>query len=199
MLTKAQCEKLLNKTIRQDTYQFIVRMMKGEQYEDIYIDLDVHRKKYELKENLNLSKKDTIINYIELLKTKEEVELEKKKEDTDDAWKNEQGVYGIYIDSQLIYIGKTNTSFATRFKQHASNCKYEYKDNGLYRLINGAKQQGRTVEMKPLIILNDLNINKNIKITDRDLCFMELALIDLYKPIGNVKGRIKPYDFGGKV
>jgi len=34
------------------------------------------------------------------------------------------GIYGIWFDNELVYIGKTRTSFQKRFSSHKSGMKY---------------------------------------------------------------------------
>lgn len=35
------------------------------------------------------------------------------------------GIYGIWFDNELVYIGKTRTSFQKRFSSHKSGMKYQ--------------------------------------------------------------------------
>lgn len=99
------------------------------------------------------------------------------------------GIYGIYIDEKVVYIGKTTTSFSIRFSQHKSNLKTS--DKYLYRGLRKAKKYGAKVTLRPLIILEELKVNKDI--TDRDINMMELALIQLYQPKYNIQGMCRNY------
>lgn len=194
--TKAQCETIIGHSIRQDTYQFMMRMDRGEKYEDIYEDLDKSRIKYGFKKDMCLCKEKTALQNLNKVKEKMDIfaeAAESCKEPVDEPWKTQTGIYGIYINDELIYIGKTMVSFRARFQSHVSSSKET--DVYLYRLISKAKEEGKQITMKPLIIIEELKIDKRTKISDRDLCCMELALIELYKPIGNMQGRIMEYQF----
>lgn len=121
-------------------------------------------------------------------KYKKESNKQKQKEKK----KEQQGIYGIYIDNELVYIGKTEVSFKTRFKQHKDNM-----DNGdttyIYKLLREAKLNNRNIQMKPLITLDQIKVDG--KLTSKDIQAMELGLITLYQPQGNVKGRLQNYQF----
>ena len=102
------------------------------------------------------------------------------------------GIYGIYIDDKLVYIGKTTTSFEQRFKEHNKNINDTMY---IHKLMREAKKDGLSVYMKPIITLEDLKMEGKKVINNKELECMELALITAYKPIGNIEGRIKPYVF----
>lgn len=94
------------------------------------------------------------------------------------------GIYGIYIDEKLVYIGKTTTNFQIRFNQHKSNLNNS--DKYLYRGLRKAKTYGAKISLRPLIIVEELKVNKPI--VERDIEMMELALIQLYQPKYNIQG-----------
>lgn len=102
------------------------------------------------------------------------------------------GIYGIYIDDKLAYIGKITTSFEQRFKEHNKNINDTMY---IHKLMREAKKDGLSVYMKPIITLEDLKMEGKKVINNKELECMELALITAYKPIGNIEGRIKPYVF----
>ena len=55
----------------------------------------------------------------EIEKQKERERKRELKQKKEEARKHEhRGVYGIYVDDELVYIGKTNVNFDTRFEQH---------------------------------------------------------------------------------
>ena len=121
------------------------------------------------------------------LKNKQQTNKEKRR------MLSNRGIYGIYCNNKLIYIGKTNVSFEQRFKQHKDAIDNNEPKQSLHTYIIKAKQNGAVIEMKPIINILDLKVKGNI--TDRDLQAMELALIQLYQPICNVEGINKQYEF----
>ena len=116
---------------------------------------------------------------------------EKEKYQTKENKNNQSGVYGIYIDNELVYIGETCRSFKERFSQHKYNL--ETSDLYLYRLLRKAKEEGKKITLQPLIIREELFVKGEIK--DRDIKAMELGLINLYKPKCNIEGKLKLYQF----
>lgn len=100
----------------------------------------------------------------------------------------EGGVYGIYVNGRLYYIGSTQ-DFEKRFKEHQIKLKTNSKELYVYKLI----QKGDVVEYKPLIKTKDVKVEKQLE--RRDIEDMELALITLYQPIGNIAGRLQPYRY----
>lgn len=102
----------------------------------------------------------------------------------------DRGIYGIYCDKELIYIGKTDVSFEERFKQHKINME-QNKDQYLYKYMRDNKDC--YYELKPLI--NVKNIKTKEKITNKDIEMMELALITLFKPKCNIQGILQDYIF----
>lgn len=122
---------------------------------------------------------------------KQELERQKKqaiKENSD------RGVYGIYCNDELIYIGKTNVSFKTRFSQHLEAINSKSTAQFLYKYIVQQKEKNNAeITMKSLVNVKELKVNG--KINNRDIEAMELALIDLYKPICNIQGVKQDYEF----
>ena len=185
MLTKKQWEQIIDHSIRNDTFLALNRILfNNEKYEDVIKDLDKNREKYNIKKYTNLVQEKTINKYIELYKQ----HIEVKKEEEIDINKA-TGIYGIYIDEELVYIGKTTTSFKTRFNSHKSNLFTS--DTYLYRTLRVAKSLGATIELVPLIVVENLKIDKPLK--NRDINMMELALIELYQPKCNIQGRLSLY------
>lgn len=128
-------------------------------------------------------------------------EEEKKKEARQKAYKQKQekkanadrGIYGIYCNKKLVYIGKTDVDFKTRFQQHKSalegnNSQYLYK---YLRMMK--RDEGCVIELKPLVNVKELKVKGNIR--NRDIEAMELALIHLYQPICNIQGIKQDYEF----
>ena len=181
-MTKKQWEEIIGHYIRMDTYTILDRMVfKQEKYEDIVKEINNKRAKYGLKKDTIIVSKKTIDNYIGLY----DVVQDKEKEiDYDKA----TGVYGIYVNDKLVYIGQTANSFKARFQNHKSCLKSS--DQYLYRFLRVAKGD---ITLKPLIVVEELKIAPGIKIKERDIKMMELALIDLYKPICNLQGNTYAY------
>ena len=97
----------------------------------------------------------------------------------------EGGVYGIYVNGHLYYIGSTY-DFEKRFKEHQAKLRADSKELYVYKLI----QKGDVIEYKPLIKTKDVKVERQLE--RRDIEDMELALITLYYPIGNIAGRLQP-------
>lgn len=111
-------------------------------------------------------------------------------------WENKKGIYGIYVNNNLVYIGSTYESFKSRFIVHKGHIKRGENDLFLYRKIREALNNGRNVEFKPIIILEDLKMEHKKTINEKEMKCMEMALIITLQPIYNISGRLKPFDFG---
>lgn len=188
-MKKEEWSKLIGHGIREDTYILLERMRGGEKYDDVIKDIDNNREKYHIKKYTALSKKETVEKYL-LIANNAGINEEKIKLNNIE---NKHGIYGIYVNNILIYIGKTTTSFKARFQQHKYFMNVEKNKDYLYQILKCAKQNNQTITLKPLIVVEDLKVQYPIK--DRDLDAMELALITLYKPQCNIEGRIKNYRF----
>lgn len=198
MTIKQQYERIIGHSIRTDTYLFMQRMSQGEKYEDIYEDINENRTEYNVKESILLTRKDTVLDYLKQIEGKEIIEEEEQKKGRKSKVKEElrkSGIYGIYVNETIVYIGKTETSFQTRFTQHKHNTLSIDSPMPLYSYLRQQISQGHSIHLKPLITIEDLQIDG--KLTSRDIKAMELALIDLYKPICNIQGRIAPYPLKG--
>lgn len=114
IIDKKQCDEYIGHNIRQDTYLFVSRMLNGEKYENIYKDLEENKEKYGIKKEVFLAKESTCSMYLKQIKEKLGLEAEEISKDMPD-WYNKTGIYGIYSDDILIYIGKTSVSFKKRF------------------------------------------------------------------------------------
>ena len=108
------------------------------------------------------------------------------------------GIYGIYIENELVYIGKTTQSFSKRFYQHKHNIDYP-EDGGtqydMYYELAAARAQGKNVQLRPLIIAEYIPYTSLYTLTNRDLESMEMALIWCYRPRYNIKGITQPYKY----
>lgn len=102
------------------------------------------------------------------------------------------GIYGIYCDGELVYIGMTEQSFMKRYESYLE----DLKDITKYRPVISFIRQNRethNIEFKPLVNVMELKlVNKN-EVKTRDIQMMELTLISLYKPVLNIQGVITNY------
>ena len=111
--------------------------------------------------------------------------------------KNGKGVYGIFIDDELVYIGSTNSSFSNRFDGHLKSVQGKRKRQLVHYGIIDAKLKGQSVEMKILINVDILHY-KGKRIDGRDIQAMEYALILQYKPKFNDQGVTEQYIFNAR-
>lgn len=186
MMTKKEMQQKLGKQIRQDTYLLISRMADGEFYDDIIKDINENRESYGIKADIMLSKKKTIEEYLRVLG------LQKKETEDNFNLKNlghKTGIYGIYLNGEIVYIGMTVDGFKNRFQSHKN--KFNNRDGWMYKELAAYKDNGGIIELKPIFIAEDALVERTL--TKRDLQSMELCLIDIYKPRYNVEGRIKNY------
>lgn len=106
-------------------------------------------------------------------------------------------VYGIYVDEDLVYIGKTKRNVEERFKEHKRIIehldKYKGSQKDLYYGLRAAKDAGKNVYMNVLIDAD--KVKTNIKLGNWEICTMELALITLWQPMYNIEGVTKDYRF----
>lgn len=106
------------------------------------------------------------------------------------------GIYGIYIDDELVYIGKTNRDFQIRHEEHLKAMEDESNTIWLYRLLRVAKDAGKKIQTRSLLDLSSLNNIKNKNsFSNEELKCMEYALISVLKPRGNTEGTKMEYDF----
>lgn len=103
------------------------------------------------------------------------------------------GIYGIYIDDDLVYIGKTSRDFKTRFNEHKRNI--DLQKNFMYKELNKYRELGHQIYAKPLIIIENLNVKNKKSFSNIELECMELALISYLKPKYNFAGNTLPYIF----
>jgi hypothetical protein len=111
-------------------------------------------------------------------------------------WANKTGIYGIFEDDNLIYIGKTENSFKDRFYEHKQCVKNNTNNNmKLYPRIRKGLEEGKEINFLPLIIIEDLEIKNKRSINNKELSCMELALITVFQPECNLEGVVMPYRF----
>lgn len=99
------------------------------------------------------------------------------------------GIYGIYIENELVYVGSTTRGFGVRFFEHRDRMLNEnYKGQPLlYNTLRNAKKMGKHIRLEPLIVVEDL-YKKGRCITKHDVQAMELAFITYFKPRLNTEG-----------
>ena len=120
---------------------------------------------------------------------KEQKRIERQQNERINEIMNEGGIYGIYENNELVYIGMTMRNFQIRWNEHLENIKEQTNELPLYRLINPDNQ----ITFK--ILLNKKYMFSNSEITRRDLEAMEFALIQEHKPKYNFSGRTQKYIF----
>lgn len=91
------------------------------------------------------------------------------------------GIYGIYINKRLVYIGKTMNDFSKRFSNYKSDMKKK-PNRKIIQLLIEASQEGKRIEFRQIIS------SKNLPMSNNDLILLEKQLIELYQPIGNELG-----------
>lgn len=103
------------------------------------------------------------------------------------------GVYGIYVNGELVYIGSTTRTFGVRFIEHRERMIKGYKkQKNLYDYLRQRFAEGANIQLIPMVVIEDLKI-KGKCITKRDVKIMELAFINFYLPRCNVEGIKTPF------
>ena len=112
-------------------------------------------------------------------------------------WENKTGVYAIFIDNILVYIGSTAVSFKKRFQAHKEIVKNGSGENvqRIHKEIRIALNNNKKVDFQPIVIIEDLHYLYKRHINEKELKCMELALITTLKPIYNVAGVFAPFSF----
>lgn len=194
-LTYEQVKSYLGKNIRKDTYLCIMRLANGEDYIDIIKDLDAHRVEYGIKTDVALVSKNTCYDYMQNLSGiyQEEIEVEEVA-DKKDNQSNHPGIYAIYADDEIIYIGSTKQSFKEAYKRHLSIVNHpKEREQHIYKVIRSKKEKGCAISLKPLIDFMDIELKEGQILKDRDINAMVLGLIKVFNPVGNALGRFIPF------
>ena len=194
-LTYEEVNQYLGRIIRKDTYLFMMRMINGEDYATIRADLDANREKYGIKDTIDLAKEATCFDYIrKLSEVYGPMNKEEDEESTEDWW-NHKGIYGICADDKIIYVGSTTQSFKEIYKRHLTAFKHPKKDEQyLYRVMRNKKEVGCYIHLICLVDFDELKLKNGQELRDRDINAMVLALIKVYNPVGNVCGRLVPFN-----
>ena len=106
--------------------------------------------------------------------------------------KNRFGIYAIYANEKMLYIGSTRTTFRERLSKHNSEIKEKAETNDFYSYLS-YNQDKMSFSMRPLIIFDYLKTKKEI--TAESCGWMELALISVFRPRFNVKGKKENFIF----
>lgn len=123
---------------------------------------------YYLKENPNLIKCDMT------------------KEQAADLLLSDAYIYGIFIEEEIIYIGKTTRPIQERIREHIGNAKYRKEEDtqsGLYELL-------KDKDFYFKILFEGHNV-----ITNLGLEKIEKLLINIIQPPGNAEGTYMNYHF----
>ena len=110
-----------------------------------------------------------------------------KKKKKEVVEKKRKGVYGIYIEGKLVYIGKTSRDFRERWMEHVNYAKNPQLESSQQNYLYAAMRKGKDVKME---ILAEVDNFSNAEIE----C-VECALIHSYKPQYNYQGVKVPYVF----
>ena len=103
------------------------------------------------------------------------------------VWTLGKGVYGIFEDEELIYVGETMRSFETRMKEHNDLMNQGSKTNDMYEYIKNNFQEYKFY-MRPLVEI-DLRANTNRELTQNEVYAMELGFITCFRPRFNRAGK----------
>ena len=98
------------------------------------------------------------------------------------------GVYGIYKDNVLIYIGSTIISFKKRLAEH--NHSLKSSKSKLYTYITCHKGD---YTMRPMLIVDYIQTKREINA--EQLGWMELGLISCFRPFCNISGKNSNFIF----
>lgn len=108
------------------------------------------------------------------------------------------GIYGLYLDGELVYIGKTTQSFVKRFSQHKRLLEFPEESEKQYDMYYELSEQvalGHSLCLKPIFVAEEVPYNSLYKLNNRDLESMEFILIYIFKPKYNVAGVKLPYRY----
>lgn len=180
-MTKQEVQIKLNKQIRLDTYWLMELIYNHNMTYDQAKKEILSNEKYNIDKKLEkqglITKEKTIMKYIEECYEKEELD-------------NRYGIYGIYIEDSLVYIGKTEVSFRQRFNQYKTEMKNPQRKIAFE--LNKAKMLNKKIELKPLITNIDFDLNK------KEIEKIEYSLIKVLQPVYNVEGVILEYNYHKK-
>lgn len=199
-MKKKEYEEKLKKTIRLDTYYMLEEMQNGLSYikakEKV---LKEHKEEFKPSIIRAFVKEPTILSILKQLGYITPRQPSKVKRISNHIIVEEDnntshGIYGIYMDGKLVYIGMTERSFKERWEEHIQCIMDKNVSQYLYKYIRSYPDKIFTFH----IILDVDQLNTRTKMQKRDLQSIELALITLYQPVCNIEGRLKLYCFNHK-
>lgn len=104
---------------------------------------------------------------------------------------NSYGVYGMYRNGELIYVGMTMRNFKQRWKEHQGYIKNKSHALNVYDLI----KENDIIEFK--ILVDAKKLENGIPLSEREVKAIERSYILRYSPIGNVENKVIR-DAGGR-
>lgn len=110
---------------------------------------------------------------------------------TEYLWTYGKGVYGIFENEELIYVGYTIKSFVDRFRAHIKCVKENSSVNKMYSYIRKNFEEKRFY-MKPLVEIGN-KVKLDGDLTLRDIQAIELGFITCFRPQFNIEGVNKKY------
>ena len=102
------------------------------------------------------------------------------------VWTFDRGVYGIFEEDTLIYVGETMRSFKERMKDHNKYMNEGNKENEMYQYIKENFKEKRFF-MRPLVEI-ETRVNANRKLTQDEVYAIELGFITCFMPRFNRAG-----------
>ena len=98
---------------------------------------------------------------------------------------NHYGIYGLYRNNQLVYIGSTSRPFKERIREHYQNIQKAIETGKSNFQVYSLFTKNDRVSVSILIDMYEVGYKQ---LTEKDLRAMELAMITYFAPIGNVSG-----------
>ena len=102
------------------------------------------------------------------------------------VWTCDKGIYGIFEEDELIYIGETMRSFESRMREHNQAMNESSSINAMYKYINQNFKEKKFF-MRPLVELGT-RVNVNRELTQDEVFAMELGFITCFRPKFNQAG-----------
>jgi hypothetical protein len=103
------------------------------------------------------------------------------------VWTCDKGIYGIFENEELIYIGETMRSFEERMKEHNQFMNEGSNVNEMYKYIKNNFQEKKFF-MRPLVELGT-RVNANRELTQDEVYAIELGFITCFRPRFNRAGK----------
>lgn len=197
-------EKGMYQNCRADVFQLVGtyyddfmerKVFDKEQVEKSRRYLDKHRELIDnLDRSISIAQTSSVLTRLKDIYKKLYPEESKIKLNKKDKMKG-YGIYGIYMNDKLVYIGETIRTFEERFREHKKG--FEDNKEQKYIELNKAKKNGAKITLVPLIDMDELlgGCKNKRSFTEKEIKCMELVLIKMYQPIFNIEGRIKEYQF----